>query len=254
MGEFETREFPTKVVGVTLENEDGSSRQRVIEEAVAEGAPLRLRREAANPVDPNAIAVDAPDGRQIGYLRREVATEVSAALRAGGSVSATVLGVTGGDEHPTRGVNLMLRVWSPIGASAGRRASSKPGAGIGADSEVRAGVQQAKVGAESFTVLTVEASLIGLIVGVRTHDWWNGAGAFMLAIVAFGLVAMGERVANVAAAVIGLAWGAIAYYLAAGDGAYTGHALAFGAVAGLIGFGLHIFAFQYVRDLQRAKG
>jgi hypothetical protein len=61
-------------------------------DAVAPGTALELRRDADNPHDPNAIAVDAAGGAgQAGWVPREVAAEVAPSLDAGEPWSAVVL-------------------------------------------------------------------------------------------------------------------------------------------------------------------
>jgi hypothetical protein len=61
-------------------------------DAVAPGRPLELRRDAANPHDPNAIAVDAAGGgEQVGWVPRELAAELAPELDAGRPWSALVL-------------------------------------------------------------------------------------------------------------------------------------------------------------------
>jgi len=59
-------------------------------EAVAPGRPLRLRRDAGNPHDPNAIAVEGGD-EQVGWVPRELAAELAPDLDAGRPWSAVVL-------------------------------------------------------------------------------------------------------------------------------------------------------------------
>lgn len=46
----------------------------------APGRPLRLRREPDNAHDPNAIAVDLPDGLTLGFVPRELAAEIAPEL------------------------------------------------------------------------------------------------------------------------------------------------------------------------------
>ena len=60
-------------------------------DGVAPGSPLRLRRDAGNEHDPNAIAVDTAGGRQAGWVPRELAARVAADLDAGRPWSAVVL-------------------------------------------------------------------------------------------------------------------------------------------------------------------
>ncbi len=58
-------------------------------DAVEPGRPLELRRDPANPHDPNAIAVVA--GEQVGWVPRELAAELAPALDAGEPWAALVL-------------------------------------------------------------------------------------------------------------------------------------------------------------------
>jgi HIRAN domain len=58
---------------------------------LAPGSVLELRRDPGNEHDPNAIAVHAPGGAQIGWIPRELAEEVAPELDAGRRWSAVVL-------------------------------------------------------------------------------------------------------------------------------------------------------------------
>jgi HIRAN domain len=60
-------------------------------EDVGPGRPLELRRDPDNPHDPNAIAVHAPAGPQVGWVPRELAEELAPELDAGRAASAVVL-------------------------------------------------------------------------------------------------------------------------------------------------------------------
>jgi HIRAN domain len=60
-------------------------------EALAPGGPLVLRRDAGNPHDANAIAVEAAGGEQAGFVPRELAAEIAPDLDAGRPWSAVVL-------------------------------------------------------------------------------------------------------------------------------------------------------------------
>lgn len=72
--------YETKVVGVSKENTDGSSRQEIIRNEVEEDDKLSLEAEPSNPFDPNAIKVLSKNGNQIGYLNAEMAEKVKPAL------------------------------------------------------------------------------------------------------------------------------------------------------------------------------
>jgi hypothetical protein len=61
-------------------------------DAVAPGSALELRRDPANPHDPNAIAVHpAGGGEQVGWVPRELAAELAPELDSGRPWSALVL-------------------------------------------------------------------------------------------------------------------------------------------------------------------
>jgi HIRAN domain len=60
-------------------------------DAVAPGRPLELRRDPGNPHDPNAIAVHAVRGEQVGWVPRELAAELAPELDAGKPWSGLVL-------------------------------------------------------------------------------------------------------------------------------------------------------------------
>lgn len=81
------------VRGVTFSNDDGSSRQRIIERLSKLPKGLywfTLRRESDNPYDPNAIRVDARKlgnmSAQIGYLPREFAQVLAPEIDSGKEV------------------------------------------------------------------------------------------------------------------------------------------------------------------------
>ena len=65
--------------------------EALAQEDVAPGKPLELRRDPDNEHDPNAIAVHADNGEQVGWVPREVAAELAPQLDAGGAWSAIAL-------------------------------------------------------------------------------------------------------------------------------------------------------------------
>jgi hypothetical protein len=110
-------EFHSAVAGVSHKNADGSSRQRIIRESVRPGYRLGFRLEDDNPVDPDAVAVFAPNGRQIGYLRAHngLPEEVREWIAKGSHIRLTVTEVTGGiQDKPTCGVNILVQIYEPI--------------------------------------------------------------------------------------------------------------------------------------------
>jgi hypothetical protein len=104
--------FYTKLAGVSKKNEDGRSRQDVIEEDIYEGLELHLEREPDNAYDPNAIAVFASEyGDQVGYLNGKVAEELAPLMDRGQLVTCQVTETTGGYGQ-TNGVNVLITVYS----------------------------------------------------------------------------------------------------------------------------------------------
>ena len=97
----------TKVVGVSKNNDDGTSRQSIIHAAVQENDRVHLHREPENKFDPEAVKVLTQEGGQIGYLAREVAGRVTSALINGVDVRTTVSWVSG---DQMRGVGLRIEL------------------------------------------------------------------------------------------------------------------------------------------------
>ncbi len=92
--------FNTKVAGVSFEG-----RQDIVA-GIAPGAPLELRRDAANPHDPNAIGVWF--GRlQLGFLKAAIAKRVAPNIDAGERYTAEVTAVTGGGAR-SFGINIYV--------------------------------------------------------------------------------------------------------------------------------------------------
>ncbi|MBP3883736.1 MAG: single-stranded-DNA-specific exonuclease RecJ, partial [Olsenella sp.] len=93
--------FMTKVVGVSFEG-----RQEVVRKLSA-GEALRVVRDAANEVDPCAIAIETTDGVRVGYLRRQIAGVLAPIIDGGARYSARVEEVTGGtDGRSSLGLNV----------------------------------------------------------------------------------------------------------------------------------------------------
>ncbi|RTK97278.1 MAG: hypothetical protein EKK64_01740 [Neisseriaceae bacterium] len=64
----------TRVVGVTFPNEDGTSRQHIIRDNCYVGQMVDLIHEEDNPRDKNAIKVCTSDGKQIGYIPKDISS------------------------------------------------------------------------------------------------------------------------------------------------------------------------------------
>ncbi len=103
--------FFTKIVGVTFDNTDGSSRQQHIS-AFAETFDvdtkifLTGRRDNDNPYDDKPVAIYNKHGLQLGYLSRKVNETVAPWMDEGSDLLVEVVNVTGGD-----GSHWGLNIW-----------------------------------------------------------------------------------------------------------------------------------------------
>ena len=87
--------YETKVVGVSKQNADGSSRQEIIRREVQEEDKLQLEAEPSNPYDHNAVKVLSSKANQIGYLSKEMAEKVKPALDNQTEIHVTARWVNG---------------------------------------------------------------------------------------------------------------------------------------------------------------
>ena len=102
--------FFTKIVGVSFDNSNGSSRQDLITSLEGLPCPLTLNREHGNPHDENAIAVMDSHGRQLGFLSRNIAEQMAPIMDSGLLVQAHAIQVTGG--WPLNyGVNIQIHYY-----------------------------------------------------------------------------------------------------------------------------------------------
>ena len=106
------RSFYTKIVGVTFANPSGEARQKLIQRMLQEYkrqglVGLQLQRQLHNAHDCNAVAVLDLQGRQLGFLSRQVARTVAPLIDKGVAVQASAINVTGGDPR-FLGVNLKI--------------------------------------------------------------------------------------------------------------------------------------------------
>ena len=107
--------FYTKLAGVTYSNTGSNteSRQRIIRDLsrtgkLDRGQELRLVQEPTNPYDNHAVAVFGPDGRQLGYLPKEIARRVFDEMNRGTIYKVFVNEVTGGSVDMVYGVNVRV--------------------------------------------------------------------------------------------------------------------------------------------------
>ena len=93
-GAYVARDAPElAAAGLRVAGVAGAARhhaEALASDAAAPGRPLELRRDPANPHDPNAIAVHA-GGVQVGWVPRAIAEALAPALHAGEPFSAVVL-------------------------------------------------------------------------------------------------------------------------------------------------------------------
>ena len=104
------RSFYTKIVGVTFENPTGESRQALIEELSQKHRPpfyLQLAHQPDNPYDSKAVAVHDTEGRQLGFLSKDVGQQIYRLLSKGTPVYATATQITGGRGY-FYGINLQI--------------------------------------------------------------------------------------------------------------------------------------------------
>ena len=106
------KSFYTKLKGVSKKNEDGRSRQEVIEEDLYEGLELHLEREPDNPNDSDAIAVFSSEyGDRVGYISGDLADQLAPQMDRGQLITCQVTEITG-DYGQTRGVNVLITVYT----------------------------------------------------------------------------------------------------------------------------------------------
>ncbi len=108
-GKDEDYVIKTKVAGVTFNNPDGRSRQRILKKC-REGDTLLLRPQPIKG-HPHAVAVCRRNGQQIGNIRSHLSEQISGYLAAGLEVECKILQLTGGTrKKPTRGCNIAITV------------------------------------------------------------------------------------------------------------------------------------------------
>lgn len=111
MSAYSKSGFFTKLVGVTFDNNDGTSRQQFIEDLDAifdmnTKTFLVAKRDTNNPYDDKAVAIYDQKGRQLGYLSRKVNETVAPWMDDGFELLVEIVNVTGGD-----GSHWGLNIW-----------------------------------------------------------------------------------------------------------------------------------------------
>jgi hypothetical protein len=112
-GRFLARDAPQLAErGLRVSSVAGAARHHAAAlegDAVAPGRPLELRRDPDNEHDPNAIAVHARGGEQIGWVPREAAAEIAPELDTGTTWSALSLRESrASPRDPRKGLTMLL--------------------------------------------------------------------------------------------------------------------------------------------------
>ena len=105
--------FYTKIVGVTFKNDDGSSRQNILEtlsKLNSDNRDIVLKREPENAYDKNAIAIYFKNSR-IGFFSKELAKEISIEMDKGVNYTASISTITGGGDY-SFGCNIKVDIKS----------------------------------------------------------------------------------------------------------------------------------------------
>lgn len=99
---------PTKVVGVTKNNDEGVDIQNILPE-LEDGSKLNFAREPNNPYDTNAIKVIC-DYQHIGYIKAELAEEIAPIMDSGKELKGYITQITGGTNGKTYGCNIHISI------------------------------------------------------------------------------------------------------------------------------------------------
>ncbi|MHC5539120.1 HIRAN domain-containing protein [Singulisphaera rosea] len=99
----------SKVAGVTMTNDDGSSRQHLIRRYCRAGQRLVVVREPDNPYDTHAVAIYlARPKASIGFIGSHISPFLGATIDRGGRVDVTISEVTGGKGGKYYGANIVI--------------------------------------------------------------------------------------------------------------------------------------------------
>ena len=103
--------FFSKIAGVSYKNDNGTERQKILRKMKNEGCKgekLYLQLDPNNQYDKNAVKVLNQDNEQLGYLKHDVAMEISERLKRGEKVTVVVSEITGGDNGTSLGCNIKI--------------------------------------------------------------------------------------------------------------------------------------------------
>jgi len=105
----------TKIRGVKANNDDGTSRQEIIDQFIEIGDSLLLEPELNNIYDKNAVAVfvdrDNNQKFKIGYLGSDLAARIAPQFANKKIITCEVLDKTG-ENNEIFGVNCQIEIWT----------------------------------------------------------------------------------------------------------------------------------------------
>ena len=104
------RSFITSVVGVTFDNDDGSSRQEILAQCLP-GDPVAFYWHDFNGEPACAIITDYG---QIGYLRASLAAHLDIECGDDCFLMGKISDILGGYEDMSYGCTIMVEIWRPI--------------------------------------------------------------------------------------------------------------------------------------------
>jgi hypothetical protein len=99
--------FHSKIAGISHENDDGSSRQSIAS-SCRSGEPLILIRDRGNKYSADAIMVLRSNGQQLGFIREELAEDLTPFIDSGTTLGAEITEITGGGPDEYVGVNILI--------------------------------------------------------------------------------------------------------------------------------------------------
>jgi len=105
--EIET-DFYSKVVGVTFKNSDGSDRQKIVSECKV-GDDI-IFKPVPTKQYPDAIGVFATNGKQLGYVKADLALELKEKYPIN-PMQVTIANITGGNDGTNYGCNLHIIIY-----------------------------------------------------------------------------------------------------------------------------------------------
>ena len=114
---------------------------------------------------------------------------------------------------------------------------------------VRRGIVDAEFNSSAWGILTVEITIVAIVVGLHYQSWWVGGGIFIGAIV---LPAISKWLGIILSLVLSIVWGLIGFAIGSLF-ENVGAEVICAAIAFLSGLGVHLGAMQHGQDLGRSE-